>query len=150
MTVCIPRFAASTFSAFFFFFFFFFLRVNSNLTWVHCSRTVYHCSCTVHVLKNIKNESHDTIYTFKNYFATVFSVFSNNKFNPNGPPEVTILLGSSWSATCFSQSINTVMSLFGMKNCILNIAKFVAANVPNVNVHNNQNPMPSVNLPSFF
>ena len=42
---------------------------------------------TVHVLKNIKNESHDTIHTFKNYFATVFLVFSfnNNKFNSNGP-----------------------------------------------------------------
>ena len=39
-----------------------------------------HCLCTVH-------GSHDTIYTFKNYFATVFSVFSfsNNKFNPNRP-----------------------------------------------------------------
>ena len=23
------------------------------------------------------------LFTFKNYFATVFSVFSNNKFNPN-------------------------------------------------------------------
>ena len=37
----------------------------------------------------IKNKSHDTIYIFKNYFTTVFSVlvfsFSNNKFNPNGP-----------------------------------------------------------------
>ena len=37
----------------------------------------------------IKNGSHDTIHTFKNYFATVFSVsvfsFSNNKLNPNGP-----------------------------------------------------------------
>ena len=35
----------------------------------------------------IKNESHDTIHTFKNYFVTVFLVFSfsNNKFNPNGP-----------------------------------------------------------------
>ena len=37
----------------------------------------------------IKNRSYDTIYTFKNYFATVFSVsvfsFNNNKFNPNGP-----------------------------------------------------------------
>ena len=30
----------------------------------------------VHVLKNIKNGSHGTIHTFKNYFATVFSVFS--------------------------------------------------------------------------
>ena len=43
------------------FFFFFFFRVNSNLTWVHCSRTVQHCSytvlhcsCTVHVLKILK------------------------------------------------------------------------------------------------
>ena len=81
VTVCIPRFAASTFSSFFFFF----LRVNSNLTWVHCSRTVQYCSYTVYVLKNIKIRSHDTIYTFKNYFATVFSVFSNNKLNPNGP-----------------------------------------------------------------
>ena len=35
-----------------------------------------HCVYTVHVLKNIKNESHDTIYTFKNYFVTVFSIFS--------------------------------------------------------------------------
>ena len=26
---------------------------------------------------NFKTESHDTIYIFKNYFATVFSVFSN-------------------------------------------------------------------------
>ena len=37
----------------------------------------------------IKNGSHNTIHTFKNYFATVFSVsvfsFSKNKLNPNGP-----------------------------------------------------------------
>ena len=49
--------------------------------------TVYvlftHCAYTIYVLKNIKNGFHDTIYTFKNYFATVFSVFSNNKFNLN-------------------------------------------------------------------
>ena len=36
----------------------------------------------------IKNGSHDIIHTFKNYFATVFSVsvfnFSNNKLNLNG------------------------------------------------------------------
>ena len=35
----------------------------------------------------IKNGSHSTIYTFKNYFATVFLVsifnFSKNKLNPN-------------------------------------------------------------------
>ena len=37
----------------------------------------------------IKNGSHNTIYTYKNYFATVFSVsvfsFSKNKLNPNTP-----------------------------------------------------------------
>ena len=37
----------------------------------------------------IKNGSHITIHTFKNYFATVFSVFSfqfqQNKFYPNTP-----------------------------------------------------------------
>jgi len=44
-------------------------------------------ACTVHVFKNIKNRSHGTIHTFKNYFTTVFSVFNfnKNKFNPNGP-----------------------------------------------------------------
>ena len=53
--------------------------------------------CTVHeshklLFSNfflIKNESHNTIYIFKNYFATVFSVsvfnFSKNKLNPNRP-----------------------------------------------------------------
>ena len=67
----------------FHFFFFFFLCVNSNLTWVHCAEDknhysciVYHCSRIVHALKNIKNGSHGTIHTFKNYFATVLSVFS--------------------------------------------------------------------------
>ena len=45
------------------------------------------CSSTFHTFKNIKNGSHDTIHIFKNYFATVFSVFSfnNNKFNLNWP-----------------------------------------------------------------
>ena len=73
-------------------FFFFFCA------WTVTSRgfTVHALFSTVHVLKNIKNESHDTIYIFKNYFATVFSVFrfqflvfSNNKLNPNGPREWT-------------------------------------------------------------
>ena len=46
-----------------------------------------YCSNTVYVFKNIKNGSYDTIYIFKNYFVTVFSVFnfSNNPFIPNGP-----------------------------------------------------------------
>ena len=72
---------------------FFFPMVNSNITWVHyagdknhCSCTVYHCSQHCLRTKKIKNGSYSTIHTFKNYFATVFSVFSfsNNKFSPNG------------------------------------------------------------------
>ena len=54
-----------TFSAFFFFF------------WLwETIFTVMNSVYNVHILKNIKNGSHDTIYTFKYYFATVFSVFS--------------------------------------------------------------------------
>ena len=31
-----------------------------------------------------KTGSHDTIHTFKNYFATIFSVFNNKRY-PNRP-----------------------------------------------------------------
>ena len=49
---------------------------------------------TVYVLKNIKNESHGTIHTFKNYFATIFSVFSfsKNKLYPNEPKHFRIFI----------------------------------------------------------
>ena len=65
--------------SFFFFFFPFFLtsRVPGTISTIaHCSSTVAAFFITVHALKNIKNGSHDTIHTFKNYFATVLSVFS--------------------------------------------------------------------------
>ena len=93
-------FSAESRVAFFHFFFFFFLRLDSNLTWVYCQETkitVYALFITVHsivhALKNIKNGSYDTIHTFKNYFAIVFSVFSfsNNKFNSNGPSIVYVI-----------------------------------------------------------
>ena len=38
--------------------------------------TTYALFITVYALKNIKNGSHGTIHIFKNYFATVLSVFS--------------------------------------------------------------------------
>ena len=74
--------------------FFLFQRMNSKFTVQRQKLLFMHCSSTVHILqqhcsriKNIKNGSHGTFHTFKNYFATVFSVFSfsNNKLNPNGP-----------------------------------------------------------------
>ena len=79
-------FPRHVFLLFFFFFFFAFTCLGetkftiheTNVTvpvlFCHCSCTVYHCSSTIHILKNIKNESHSTINIFKNYFATVFSV----------------------------------------------------------------------------
>ena len=83
--------SASTFSASHFLcFFFFFVPAfvdfgrQFSLLWTVYALFTY-CAYTVHILKNIKNGSHDTIYTFKYYFTTVFSVFSNNKFNPNTP-----------------------------------------------------------------
>ena len=68
------------FHVFFFFFFFFF-----SYTWTVTSHgfivqgtkfTIYALFITVYILKNIKNRSHGTIYTFKNYFITVLLVFS--------------------------------------------------------------------------
>ena len=67
------------------FFFFFF--------WCTCfivSGDIEHCSRDPQPLyseKNIKNGSYNTIHTFKNYFATVFSVFSfqQNKLYSNEP-----------------------------------------------------------------
>ena len=50
--------------------------ISHGFTVHHFSRTVYHCSRTVYALKNIKNGSHSTIHTFKNYFTIVLSVFS--------------------------------------------------------------------------
>ena len=89
----------------FFFFFFFGFHAFSVLRCGYCSMNSNRKCwllqwtvqiCTVHGPTNlffinffIKNGSHSTIHTFKNYFATVFSVFSfqfqQNKFYPNTP-----------------------------------------------------------------
>ena len=56
-----------------------------NSASVHCLRVL---QITLFSNFFIKNGSHGTIYTFKNYFPTVFSVsvfnFNKNKFNSNG------------------------------------------------------------------
>ena len=92
MSVCLgsasvcPRFSVHVFYLFFFLPAFVDFGRQLLLLWTVYALFTY-CAYTVHVLKNIKNGSYDTIYTFKNDFTTVFSVFSssNNKFNPNGP-----------------------------------------------------------------
>ena len=58
------------FHALLFFFLFGAWTVTSHVFIVHA------LFITVHTLKNIKNWSHDIIHIFKNYFATILSVFS--------------------------------------------------------------------------
>ena len=123
VTIWIQRFPLNPvmhFPLFSFFFFFFFTHFKEGGDKIYCSwdkchfhALFWYCLCTVHgthsyfIKKNIKNESHSTIHTFKNYFATVFSIFSfqfsifnfnNNKFNPNGPLNAThaLLLKSTF------------------------------------------------------
>ena len=92
ISVCVLRFAFS--SSFFFFFFLLYAFQTFSRQSVLLS-TVYALLGTIHRTHNhfigkkiyIKNGSHGIIYIFKNYFATVFSVFSfqQNKLYPNGP-----------------------------------------------------------------
>ena len=110
-----------TFSSFFIFIFFCFyaFKEETKFTVYETNVTVHalfwYCLCTVHgthsyfIQKNIKNGSHSTIYTFKNYFVTVFSVFnfSNNKFNPNGSLNAThaLLLKSTFITLNIQQAV---------------------------------------------
>ena len=86
-------------AAFLFLFFFFFTRFGvMRLLLIYCSLNSNHkCwlfyskQCISILFMNpqiplfsnffIKNGSHDTIHTFKNYFATMFSVFSFSKIS---------------------------------------------------------------------
>ena len=86
---CVHVFWATFFS----FFFFFFFGSAAIIDFVNCEQYI-HALFTVPQITLfskffIKNGSHSTIYIFKNYFATVFSVsvfsFSKNKLNPNTP-----------------------------------------------------------------
>ena len=80
LNVCLgsaSAFFSSRFLLFFFFFWLAFVDFGRQYLLLWTVYTLFtHCAYTVHILKNIKNGFHDTIYTFKNYFATVFSVFS--------------------------------------------------------------------------
>ena len=46
-----------------------------HVLFMHCLRTV-HGTYNHFIQKKIKNGSHGIIHTFKNYFATMFSIFS--------------------------------------------------------------------------
>ena len=94
VTVWIQIISASTFFVLrFSLFFFFFLGSAAIVDFVNCEQCIRALFTVpqITLFSNffIKNRSHSTIYTFKNYFATVFSIsvfsFSKNKLNPNGP-----------------------------------------------------------------
>ena len=107
-------FYAFTFAAFFLFFFFFFftrflpLAATVHVRYMNSSRNIWPVfrEQYIRVLFTdpqilffinffIKNGSHGTIYTFKNYFATVISAisfqFQQNKFYPNRPIVLNLL-----------------------------------------------------------
>ena len=63
---------------------------------VHCLRDPQEWNSTK---KTFKTGSHDTIHTFRNYFATVFLIFSNKQY-PNRPLIVTKSLKKNNDITC--------------------------------------------------
>ena len=70
-------FSISRFLLLLFFFFSYTWTVTSHGFIVQGTKfTIYALFITVYILKNIKNRSHGTIYTFKNYFVTILSIFS--------------------------------------------------------------------------
>ena len=93
VTVWFAMKPTSTFLLHVFLFLFLFFFQPAIVDFVNCEQ----CICVLFTVPQItlfnnffiKNGSHNTIYTFKNYFATVFSVsvfsFSKNKLNPNTP-----------------------------------------------------------------
>ena len=83
--VWIPRFALRFLGhAHFPFFFFFWLQLDLltksvvNIVLMHCSQIP---QITFFINFFIKNRSHNTIHTFKNYFTIVFSVFNFSKIS---------------------------------------------------------------------
>ena len=90
VTVWITIIPTSTFynCAFLFFFFFCSAAIVDFVNGEQCIRTLF-TVLQIILFNNffIKNRSHSTIYTFKNYFTIMFLVlvfsFNKNKFNPN-------------------------------------------------------------------
>ena len=96
-------FSSSAFSAFFFLIFFIFVLavVVDQFSHEQCTRILF-MDPQISLFNNffIKNWSHSTIHTFKNYFATIFSVFNyqfqQNKFYSKRP-----LVFIFWTDFCF-------------------------------------------------
>ena len=109
------RICEFTFCSFFLFFFFHAFQRVMQLLFMHCSLNssrkcwLFHGEQCIHALFTdpqislfsnffIKNGSHNTIHTFKNYFAIVFSVsvFSFNKISSIQTDPICFPLESPW------------------------------------------------------
>ena len=96
--MCLDSMSTAMFPVSWVFFFFFVQPVIVNKSIVNSALVYWSRVPQITFFSNffIKNGSHSTIYTFKNYFATKFLVFSfqfqQNKFYPNGPTESTWLM----------------------------------------------------------
>ena len=80
-------------------FFFFEKSVSLDYVLFNGSRALFMGLTSTLFKKNFKTGSHSTIYTFKNYFATVFSVFSEINGIPTDPSSSVVLcinIGLFW------------------------------------------------------
>ena len=92
MTVWFVMKPASAFLLYIFLFFFFLFLQPAIVDFVNCEQCI-HALFTVPRNFFIKNGSHSTIYAFKNYFATVFSVstkISSIQIHPVSPLSIII------------------------------------------------------------
>ena len=103
-----------SFLSLFFFFFHAFKLLETSFTVHHCSHTVHGTYNHFIKKKNIKNGTHGTIHTFKNYFATVFSVFSfsKNKLYSNGP---------KWNELFFKQNTKHENTYKTKQNIVISV-----------------------------
>ena len=117
------------------FFSFFFFGSTAIVDFVNCEQCIRALFTVpqITLFSNffIKNGFHSTIYTFKNYFATVFLVsvfsFSKNKLNPNTPNKKRVISGSTyvtrnkhvWHANLFESIRNDPLNTTRL-TCITN------------------------------
>ena len=111
------------FSSFFSFFFFFFIHAFQGDK-IYCSQLQQHCSRIVQGIhnhfiqkKNIKNGTHNTIHTFKNYFITIFLVFSKiNCVQMDSKCNIFVPLNLHESIKCNS---NPFLIFYLFKDCFM-------------------------------
>ena len=81
--ICVRRFVFCIFHLFFSFFFHAFQEINFIVYALFMgSKPLY---SEIYIYIYIKNRFHSTIYIFKNYFATIFSVFNKIKYIQTDP-----------------------------------------------------------------